>query len=594
MEAQKKQVMKKKIGHSVAESMDSTLRGFSNTVASRRSRSRGSGHSRERSSSWPAGSLLLGAEADQEGEKEGEEATMTLDGGKETLLDIFQPASSVMLDPNPSWKSPISEGKVAFFGPDTPTNSPNNCFRQVPDFLSIKEKGKKHNRRDSSLMREQLMRAFAEGALQSPMTTPKEEGKGWKDPASGPSKPTGAKHRKQQSPMEMRPPLSPTPSQARNHRVATGATASTAGHRRGIVNVHNVTRMANPPISVNPQARNAYERQLQMEQKRLYDAHLKLEQERQALAQQQQFLQQQAAQQAAQQMQSTENGLSNNGPTTGTQMQQMPRVQANVNSVVNPHSGFDAVQQQVSRSSFNSGASTNRSSFTSGTRSVNGSPANTGNGLLDVRHASPQTKNYSPAVNFSPSPTVFHMSTSSSAPWSATGPPVNEDELSPRTRKKMREKERRQILNAHYNTLLHMLKPQPTNRRMEKTIILEETIEMMRTLIRTNNVLKERNEKMKSEIQKLKEFKSGTAPSSVGMSNRKPPMRPGPIEIDPKASKVKREPMQMSGNGTKKLGAGTESPSEGLRRSMEAVTMSQQAMGQAQMFPKDNGLGLFN
>eukprot|EP00954_Amorphochlora_amoebiformis_P020919 1342860-Amorphochlora_amoeboformis.AAC.3 len=101
-----------------------------------------------------------------------------------------------------------------------------------------------------------------------------------------------------------------------------------------------------------------------MEQKRLYDAHLKLEQERQALAQQQQathFLQQQAAQQAAQQvvmqrklaqqqqMQSTENGLSNNGPTTGTQMQQMPRVQANVNSVVNPHSGFDAVQQQVSR-----------------------------------------------------------------------------------------------------------------------------------------------------------------------------------------------------------------------------------------------------
>eukprot|EP00954_Amorphochlora_amoebiformis_P020917 1342860-Amorphochlora_amoeboformis.AAC.1 len=118
--------------------MDSTLRGFSNTVASRRSRSRGSGHSRERSSSWPAGSLLLGAEADQEGEKEG------------SLYDVTEKPSDLL------FKRRRGDNDLGWWQRDP-------------------EKGKKHNRRDSSLMREQLMRAFAEGALQSPMTTPKEE-----------------------------------------------------------------------------------------------------------------------------------------------------------------------------------------------------------------------------------------------------------------------------------------------------------------------------------------------------------------------------------------------------------------------------------
>ena len=71
---------------------------------------------------------------------------------------------------------------------------------------------------------------------------------------------------------------------------------------------------------------------------------------------------------------------------------------------------------------------------------------------------------------------------------------------SPKTRKKMREKERRQILNSHYNTLLQLLKPRPNTRRMEKTSILEETITMMKALIRTNNMLQERNKEMETEV----------------------------------------------------------------------------------------------
>jgi len=71
----------------------------------------------------------------------------------------------------------------------------------------------------------------------------------------------------------------------------------------------------------------------------------------------------------------------------------------------------------------------------------------------------------------------------------------------------MREKERRQILNDHYNTLLQMLKPRPNTRRMEKTSILEETITMMNTLIRTNRMLEERNKEMENEIRMLRKEK---------------------------------------------------------------------------------------
>mmetsp|Transcript_20196 Transcript_20196/g.49529 ORF Transcript_20196/g.49529 Transcript_20196/m.49529 type:complete len:386 (+) Transcript_20196:96-1253(+) len=75
--------------------------------------------------------------------------------------------------------------------------------------------------------------------------------------------------------------------------------------------------------------------------------------------------------------------------------------------------------------------------------------------------------------------------------------------ISPRTRKKAREKERRNTLNQHYNTLLSYLKP-GTNRRMEKTAILEETIQMLKSLMQNHIQLVTRNRALQMELAHLK------------------------------------------------------------------------------------------
>jgi len=182
---------------------------------------------------------------------------------------------------------------------------------------------------------------------------------------------------------------------------------------------------------------------------------------------------------------------------------------------------------------------------------------------MRFNNASPSPGNDSrPLTSFSPSP--GHQSVSSSSAWNV----MNDEELSPRTRKKMREKERRQILNNHYNTLLHMLKPQPTNRRMEKTIILEETIAMMKNLIQTNTILTQRNESMKSQIQQLhKEL--------------------GPADSRREQKDVKNVPVESEMMGVE---TGQDlSPSERLRRKMQDVTMEN-----APMFPGAAQLDMLN
>lgn len=73
---------------------------------------------------------------------------------------------------------------------------------------------------------------------------------------------------------------------------------------------------------------------------------------------------------------------------------------------------------------------------------------------------------------------------------------------SPRTRKKQREKERRQILNNHYATLSRFISTDG-KRKMEKTVILGETIEFIKATLGANRRLGQENKELKEQVQQL-------------------------------------------------------------------------------------------
>jgi len=161
------------------------------------------------------------------------------------------------------------------------------------------------------------------------------------------------------------------------------------------------------------------------------------------------------------------------------------------------------------------------------------------------------------------------------------GDRMEDDSMSPRTRKKQREKERRQILNSHYNTLLGLLKPRPNTRRMEKTTILEETITMMKALLDTNNVLQERNKEMEAQIHRLTgssgsdskhlESKAPGHPHPQGLRSAMPDQRGLSVSIN--AQRARPRDAQI----------GTDSPAEDLRQRLENVMV-----GAQMQIPKNN------
>lgn len=184
----------------------------------------------------------------------------------------------------------------------------------------------------------------------------------------------------------------------------------------------------------------------------------------------------------------------------------------------------------------------------------------------------------------------YNLATSGGYPsnpgYSSTyGAPTPEDESqSPRTRKKMREKERRQMLNAHYNTLLRLLRPAP-KRRMEKTTILEETIKLMQTLMETNSMLSKRNKAMEGEISLLRGDGGGGTSTSGGKAAA--PSETKPMVV---ASNGEAKGASGGGDGMREPGSpqvmvspppdrvigGTVSPQENVRQRLENVSVTRE------------------
>jgi len=198
----------KKIGHSVQESMDSTLRGFASSLSSRnepqvrRSRSRGSWQSRDGSNSWPVGSLMLGSEFDTNVvdptivDEKADGTTIMLESGKDfsSLLDITQPSPNTLLEPTWGSKSPGPELKEFSFIPPAPaavaasTAAAATTTTATAAVLATEDpppnptidgnlpsssgptsaQDGEHKRRKSSLIREQLREAFVRQTFASP------------------------------------------------------------------------------------------------------------------------------------------------------------------------------------------------------------------------------------------------------------------------------------------------------------------------------------------------------------------------------------------------------------------------------------------
>mmetsp|Transcript_18365 Transcript_18365/g.37051 ORF Transcript_18365/g.37051 Transcript_18365/m.37051 type:complete len:659 (+) Transcript_18365:133-2109(+) len=614
----------KKIGHSVQESMDSTLRGLPGLkdsgpdTQSRRSRSRGSFHSRERSSSWPPGSLLLGADMeapetdvlaqkDDSGlvelpplfanatepqpasqdrsvgdEQKKSSATdgpdssgMLLESGSKdfsSLLDVgFQPSSSIMIDPQ--WKSPVSEGKRDNFfasGPNTPIGSPTSGSMRVNiegedgGKRNVKGTGtgtdQKHNRRQSSLLREQLREEFVNSTFASPTITPKEilEKKAWAlNSQVQPTKPRikikmeGTEPVPPLSPGGGRPPLSPSRPQGQ--------------HRRG-----------NP---IQQQQMLAHERQLQLEQARLMNERAKLHAQQAALAQQQQMFARNAMQRDAGSSQrklpqpSQQPRLQIRQPQRGESGAMMPGNSQSYAAMQQSAAGAFQQQQHHQRFPVSPPAQgqtplrnqsfSRESSAMSSNSFAQQAMANRG-GAPGFGLPNPLGNNPSAL-----SPTWAGHGSTNSNPGMSTR--MEDDSLSPRTRKKQREKERRQILNAHYNTLLGLLKPRPNTRRMEKTTILEETIAMIKNLMDTNAALQARNKELEMQLRgmrdgKLLEKKIQPQQAAMRMQGANPAAGvPVTVSVTPAAVNVNQPRISRDAR------MGTESPSEDLRQRMENV-----------------------
>mmetsp|Transcript_18572 Transcript_18572/g.25838 ORF Transcript_18572/g.25838 Transcript_18572/m.25838 type:complete len:684 (-) Transcript_18572:561-2612(-) len=646
---------RKKFGHSVQESMDSTLRGFSNSLSSnkapdvnsRRSRSRGSWHSRDRSTSWPNGSLLIGTEFDNPGgvgdpivdDKVVDGANMMLESGKDftNLLDITQPSTSLLLEPNTAWKSPPSENKAKpfFSGTTTPSQSPVSEARKA---------GKAHNRRTSSLLREQQGEAFVNSTFVSPTQTPKEDfaktSRDWKSEG-----PKTSQHIKSEPNINnrignnMKPMASASTTQMThekpNHRNSSSSSAQNPllmtsaqqpfampRHRR--VGARKIQPgMLQATSAAQRQAQLAmHERHLHLEHQRILSAQAKLQQQQAALAQQQQILRQAAiqtqthrmmtanAQQPASnmlqrpqqhQLQSQHQPQQQFRPSPHQQamnLQQAAQASLNVQQAAQTSSQQQMLASQ-SQSQHNSiqinvphvqappaspthpSQARSQSFPTAGGNNFPTAPANA-NFRFGLTPQPPQNFESSGHLSTNSNNSFGVTSASNSPTWGGGGgggsldafAGMKEDDLSPRTRKKMREKERRQILNAHYNTLLQLLKPRPNTKRMEKTTILEETIQMMQTLIRTNNVLQSRNKEMENEIRRLQgELKNKD--SKIGSSSMSTEHKRVLSPSKEAATKVKLETDMLDFN-TKERGmdtGGEDSPSGELRRRLQDVTV---------------------
>jgi len=676
----------KRPGHTVAESMDSTLRGFlgSNTskaggdAASRRSRSRGSWLS----GTWPP--HLADLEVPEGNpvnpiDPGGEEKN----GGGDMLLDSGNNFNNLSILLEPSWKSPTQE-KKAFFG--SGPSSPVGPVVEVGGALEGTDERKKTHgkqRSQTSLFREQMNEDFVDATFASPKErildkkdwqTDQEQSKKTQQLKKGPPKeamevPRTVRHQKVPSTKTI-PPLSP------KKPVEPSAGNAVSLQQQIVQQKRATSRKPQNPLAVpNPltvQDISTQEKYLVVEQQRLHHKQQKLNAAQEALQKKQDLLNQLALSQQ-QHMQRLNAAAAAAAPQDVSQLseeqkqqrlqivaqQQQLRVQQQQQQQQQQRHLLDVqlfqqqqhqllaqqrrLQQQLLHhqrhpQSFKASFQRQQQSLLqhfpvpphTATQPQNRgsmdqalplappvSPSN-----HPVRSASFPTANNEvpfrfpassqvPTAGFSAGvPSSFgttqstHMSTSSHQSSFALGQwedsfqkGTDDDDMSPRTRKKNREKERRQLLNQHYDTLLNLLKPRSHNaRRPEKTTILEETIQMMRTLMRTNSVLEQRNKEMQTELANLKgEGKAGGAPQQQAheikrsLSPTIKEMSERGIKIEPIAGVKGETSAALKGAGVVSGGQmelhdaamGTESPSEGIRQRLENVTVEQQDFASA-------------